>query len=330
MTTDGPHQIMIRKHAPGLRGNLTRHADRIAYYGNGLLRQIIPFALHRRRTEQLLREIPDPAHADEIARRVAYYIRLDTPFDASDAPRIAEIDRSKSRYFIDLDQHSRGFGPDRRLHTLFGDVTHVPDRPTIVKSRPVGAQNANSVLLNLNKLRHYRLVADPIPFRAKAAAAVWRGSAHTEARRALVRSFYHHPRFDIGHTSGKIDDLPPKPRLSQTAQMANRYFISIEGNDVATSLKWSMASNMLVMSPALRFETWFMEGLLEPGRHFVLLRDDLADLEEKVAHYDAHPEEAENIIVEAHRWIEQFSNAAKERLIAARVLERYFSLSGQM
>jgi hypothetical protein len=321
---------MLRRHAPGLRGDLTRHADRIAYYGNGLLRPLVPLALHRRRTGQLLRQPTDPAEAAEIARRVDHYIRLDTPFDASDAPRISDIDRGKSRYFIDLDEHARGFGPDRRLHTLFGDITHVPDRPTIVKSRPIGGQNANSVLLNLDKLRHYRLVADPTPFRAKAPAAVWRGSAHTETRRALVRAFYHHPRFDIGHISGRVDDLPPKPRLSQTAQMANRYFVSIEGNDVATSLKWSMASNMLVMSPALRFETWFMEGRLEPGRHFVLLRDDLADLEEKVAHYDAHPAEAEAIIAEAHRWIDRFADPRKERLIAARVLERYFVLSGQM
>jgi hypothetical protein len=322
--------VTRRSQASDALARLGRHGRRFAYYGRGLLRLATPWVLHRRRTERLLAQAPDAARADAIERRVNHYIRLDSPFDASDAPRVAAIDRSKSRYFLDLDEHARGFGPDRRLHFLFGDITHVPDRPTIVKSRPIGPHNANSVLMKLDRLRHFSWSADPVPFRDKAPTAVWRGAPHTEMRRALVRAFHGHPRFDIGHSGGVVDALPPKPRLSPAAQMAHRYVLSVEGNDVATGLKWSMAANMLVMAPALRFETWFMEGLLEPGRHFVLLRDDFADLEDKVAYYDAHPAEAEEIIAEAHRWMAQFTDPETERLIAARVLERYFALSGQM
>ena len=91
-----------------------------------------------------------------------------------------------------------------------------------------------------------------------------------------------------------------------------------------------MASNMLVMSPALEFETWYMEGALEPGRHFVLLENDFSDLEEKVAYYTEHTEEAEEIISNAHAWLDQFADPMKERMIAARVLEKYFQLSGQL
>ncbi len=124
-------------------------------------------------------------------------------------------------------------------------------------------------------------------------------------------------------------DAPPKRSLTHHEQKQFKFFLSLEGNDVATNLKWSMASNMLVMSPALEYETWFMEGALEPGRHFVLLEDDFSDLEDKVAYYSAHPDEAEEIISNAHAWLDQFADPLKERMLAARVLEKYFELSGQ-
>ena len=87
---------------------------------------------------------------------------------------------------------------------------------------------------------------------------------------------------------------------------------------------------MLVMSPALEFETWFMEGALEPGKHFVLLENDFSDLEDKVAYYTKNTEEAEEIIANAHAWVAQFGDPLKERMVSARVLEKYFELSGQM
>jgi hypothetical protein len=91
-----------------------------------------------------------------------------------------------------------------------------------------------------------------------------------------------------------------------------------------------MASNMLVMSPLLRFETWFMEGRLQPGKHFVLLKDDLSDLEDKVDYYAVHLDEAEEIIRNAHAWVDQFTDPLKESIISTRVLEKYFRLSGQL
>ena len=56
--------------------------------------------------------------------------------------------------------------------------------------------------------------------------------------------------------------------------------MSLEGIDVATNLKWIMSSNSLCFSPKLRYETWFMEGKLVPGVHFVEVRDDFDDLAE--------------------------------------------------
>jgi hypothetical protein len=301
-----------------------------SYYVRGLLRQLLPYGVANWRRARLLDRATSSQHLIEIDWRAAYYNKLVQSFDAGQAPRIADVSRKRSRYFLDIDEASRGFGPDLRLDYLFGDVTHVPDRPTVVKSRPIAGENANSVLLKLDRLRHFKWSSDPLPFRDKAPAAVWRGTAHNSQRKSLVQTFYTHPQFDIGHTSGQVDDLTPKSRLTHAEQKRYKFFISLEGNDVATNLKWGMASNMLVMSPRLRFETWFMEGLLEPGTHFVLLKDDLSDLEEKVDYFTAHPDDAEHIIGNAHKWIAMFNDPLKERIIATRVLETYFQLSAQL
>jgi hypothetical protein len=262
----------------------------VTYYCRGLLRQLQPYTLARRQRETLLRDVDRYSSHEEIDWRVDYYNSLSGVFDASSAPRICDIERKRSRYYLDLDEHSRGFGPHRRLNYLFGDICDTPKVPTVVKSRPISTANENSIILNLDRLRHFRWGSDLIPFRNKKPAAVWRGTPLTEQRRNFVRAFYYHASFDIGQSRHLIDGLPPKPALTYEEQMEYKFFVSLEGNDVATNLKWSMASNMLVMTPLPRYETWFMEGLLEPGRHFVLLRDDLGDLEEKVNYYSGHPQ----------------------------------------
>ncbi len=300
------------------------------YYLRGLLRQCLPYSIANRQRARLLDKVALRQDCDEIERRVDYYNKLTEPFDASTAPRIADISRERSRYYLDMDEASRGFGPDRRVNYLFGDVTRVPDTPTVVKSRPIRGSNANSVLLKVDKLRHFKWSHDPIPFRDKKPAAVWRGTPHNAQREALVRAFYHHPQFDIGHSSRQVDGLAPKSPLTHAEQKQFKFFVSLEGHDVATNLKWGMASNMLVMSPQLRFETWFMEGCLQPDKHFVLLKDDLSDLEEKVDCFSADPDAAEEIIENAQKWVARFCDPLKERLIATLVLDKYFRLSCQL
>jgi len=72
-------------------------------------------------------------------------------------------------------------------------------------------------------------------------------------------------------------------------------------------------------SPLPRFETWFMERRLEPGRHFVMLKNDFSDLEEKVDYYTRHTQEAEDIIRNAHAWIDMFTDQFKESIVRPHV-----------
>ena len=109
-----------------------------------------------------------------------------------------------------------------------------------------------------------------------------------------------------------------------------KIFLCVEGNDVATGLKWVMSSNSLCFMARPRFETWFLEGRLEPGRHFVEVAADHSDLLERVEEYRARPEEAMEIVRNANEHVRQFRDRRGETLVSLLVLARYFELSGQL
>ncbi|ENU5547690.1 TPA: hypothetical protein ACIK0Z_000605 [Campylobacter jejuni] len=62
--------------------------------------------------------------------------------------------------------------------------------------------------------------------------------------------------------------------LNKKEQMKYKFIISLEGNDVASNLKWAMNSNSLVLAPKITCETWFMEGTLKPNYHFALIDNE--------------------------------------------------------
>jgi len=312
-------------------GRYAHQRDKFLYYAANALKLLVPGALSRRRLPELL---AGPAGCDReaVRARVEYYAGLPEGSRlGEDAVRIGDFrDMQRWTYFFDLRQTLVHFDPALRFHYAFGDVTQVPEHPAFVKSRPLGPGNQNSVLLKLNRIRHFRFPEDRLSFQQKRPQLVWRGNARHEPRRALLRRFHAHPRCDVGHT-GRIQLEPAwhKPKLSIREQLECKYVLSIEGNDVATSLKWSMASQSLCFMPRPRHETWFLEGQLVPGRHYVELAEDYSDLEAKLAHYDAHPDEALAIIAQANRHVAQFRDPARERWIGLLVAARYFERTGQ-
>ena len=214
-----------------------------------------------------------------------------------------------SYYYYDFKIPAKHFGPSRRVNYVFGDVNWIPPQPALVKSRPISDDNSNSVLFKLNRLRHFdvHVREDMRRFRDKKPSAVWRGTLKNMKRRMLVSRFGAHPSYDIGHTSNRDDDPGRKPTLTIDEQLAYRYIISVEGNDVASNLKWIMNSNSLCFMPQPKFETWFMEGALQPGVHFVELKDDFEDIGDKIAYYNDNIIEAEEIVANANAHFRAFS-----------------------
>ena len=91
-----------------------------------------------------------------------------------------------------------------------------------------------------------------------------------------------------------------------------------------------MSSNSVAVSPKPLYETWFMEGTLIPDQHYIAIREDFTDLEEKLNYYLKHPEKVRQIIQNANEHAQQFKYKYREDLLSLLVLEKYFVQTGQM
>ncbi|MFN3363192.1 MAG: glycosyl transferase family 90 [Allorhizobium sp.] len=299
------------------------------YYAAGITRHAVPREWYLQRCRQILGELEASPELEELMRRANYYNRL-PPCSVEPGTRLNAVDRAQSRYYFDLDEYLRYFPCRLKVDYLFGDVTWVPNTPSIVKSRPTGGENGNSVLLNLDKLRHFRLCADDTPWEKKKPMAVWRGALNNPLRMELLRRHHESASADVGHIGETKDGVQAKGFLSPQDQMGYRYILSIEGFDVATNLKWIMASRSVCVMPKGRYETWFMEGGLIPDHHFVEVRPDFSDLEDKIAELERNPQWAQDIVANANAYVASFCDRKTERKISLLVLQKYFEATGQL
>jgi hypothetical protein len=313
-----------------IRIDVSKNA-KLPYYLRNIFTFLMPSGFYQKRLTNILNHSQDKAY---INNRVDYYNKVDKPFTLIEAKSIKMFKKEKKKtYFFDLYKYLTYFNERFKISYLFGDITEVPSEPTVVKSRPIGEENQNAILFNLNKVRHFIFAKDSIKFENKKNILVWRGKAHQEHRQYFLKKYHTHPLCDVGQIvkkQDKSDILWQKPKMSIKEQLNYKFILAIEGNDVASNLKWVMSSNSLAFMVKPKFETWFMEGTLIPNHHYVLLRDDYSDLEEKIEYYSTHTEEAKSIIAHAHDYIEQFKNQKREDVISLMVLEKYFKYSSQL
>lgn len=316
-------------------------AQKLAFYLAGGGRMLVPACWYRARLANKLaaRATQSGPICNMIDERLNYYCNVDGFSVSEEAITAAQLGVTKnSIYAIDAQKHLRYFPPAMRFDYLFGDITQLFATPTLVKSRPVmtvaDTTRHNSVLLKLDTLRHYYFVQDTLKFAEKNNRAAWRGTVMGawNHRHHFLEQFHRHPLCNIGQSNYHRAGPPPawyKPPMSIAEQLTYKYIIAIEGNDVATNLKWILSSNSLAMMARPRYETWFMEGQLIADKHYVLLQDDYADLPEKIAFYEKHPTQAEAIIRHANAHAQIFQNYWLENLLSLLVLQRYFVQSGQ-
>ena len=303
----------------------------LSYYVKNFAYNALPKSFFHWKFQQIknLKKTLDPSI---INTRLNYYFKGNEMFEIPEkTPSIKHFKRSKGTgYYLDLKEFLHYFNAHVKFAYHFGDETHVNDHPTLFKARPIDGENGKSVLFKLNKYRHFRWVNDPYSFTEKKNILVWRGGAYKTLRRDFVRAYWNHPLCDVGQTNKPVEEDPwQKEYLSVMQQLQYKFIFCPEGNDVATNLKWVMSSNSLCMMPKPKFETWFMEGTLVPGVHYVEIADDFSDLDEKIRFYAAHTDEAQEIIKNAHAFVKQFQNKNLEDYLCFKVLERYANRSGQ-
>lgn len=308
---------------------------RFLYYLSSGAGYAVPKAYFRLRLKPMFASLSNDER-ETIRRRTAYYVhcqRQDLPdFDTLIRDfRFPFGKKNKhSAYFFDLYKTARYFDGSLGFNYLFGDVTQEPATPTIVKSRPIQQVSNNAVLLKLNSVRHFWFVEDPLRFTEKTDLLVSRNVVRQPWRALFLERHIDNPRCNIGKVNADGgNERWLKPRMTLQEQLRYKFVACIEGNDVATNLKWVMDSNSLAVMPKPKYETWFMEGSLRAGEHYVEVKPDYSDLDQQMDYYMSHPEEAERIIGNAKRHVAQFKNRRMERLIQLNVLNEYFRLTGQ-
>jgi Glycosyl transferase family 90 len=227
---------------------------------------------------------------------------------------------------------------NKNIMVKLGDNRSVPSFFAFAKTRMIYCRNI--ILLNLNFNRHWGDIPNvrkyDIPFHQKKNAVVWRGSSTggkgNTSRDQLVRKYQHHPNKALNIKYSNLVQgyqntnnqyiLQP---MSMEDQLKHKFIISIEGNDVATNLKWLMYSNSVVFMPKPIVASWFMEDQLLPYVHYIELKDDFSDIEEKYNWCMQHLNECEQIAKEATKYVEQFLDRNKEKEITKAVIETYLN-----
>lgn len=309
--------------------------SKLAYYGRNFLRlYLLPDAWFRMQRKRLLMTLEQQSDKEYVLSRVDYYCKpmKKTPLSGQ-AKKIVEFHRKghRSVYFFDSYEYIRYFPTCLRWLFAFGDITEVPAEPAVVKSRPIMEANQNSVLLNMDKVRHFVFLKDPVPFSQKCDKVIFRGEIDGKPGRIrFMERWFGHPICDAGDVgSGSTHPDWKTEMFTLYEHLDYKFIMALEGNDVASNLKWVMSSNSLAVMPRPCFETWFMEGKLIPDYHYIEIKPDYSDLKERIEYYIAHPDKAQEIIRHAHEWVMQFQNKKREQLISLLVLEKYFRHTGQ-
>ena len=306
--------------------------NKVAYYLINYIRQFIPISFYQKKLAQKLNS---KEQLSVIQKRVEYYNKLSNTITLKSPVQLSDIKTvpGSKVYFFDLYQYSRYFNQKLKGLFLFGDIVEVPSQPTFVKSRPIHHNNANSVLLKWNKLRHFMFIKkEQKTFLEKKNMLVSRGKVHKSQphRIKFIEKYFKHPMCNIGRVN--TNDLNPLwkvPRHTIDQQLDYKFILCLEGNDVASNLKWVMSSQSIAVMPKPKYETWFMEGLLVADVHYIVIKDDYSDLEQRLNYYIKNQDKAQQIIENANAYVQQFKDTKNERLISLLIMKKYFEKTNQ-
>lgn len=217
------------------------------------------------------------------------------------------------------------------------------DLPILVKTRSLDNPRYGSIIFKLNKARHFRIMnelldkGDRLTFEKKKSGVVWRGKStgygfdnnipfRPQSRETLIKKYGDLPPSDIDiglTTADKKYEKYEKPFMTIDQMLEYRYIISVEGNDVATNLKWIMASNSIVMMPKPTIESWFLENHLMPYVHYIPLKNDFSDLMEQYLKAEQNPVMCQNILRNAKEYVRQFIESSVEIDLQCKILVYY-------
>lgn len=298
------------------------------YFVTEAVRDVLPHSFFRS-FESYLAEARRRPDYDYIMDRVHYYCQTPGAALGPSTVAVSALDRHdcQSTYYFDVKHAMTAFPASTRINFLPGDITFVPPYPALTKSRPIGPGNENSVLLKMDRIRHFIRVVDPVAFEDKADVAIFRGKVPgKEKRERFFSQYFGHRLADLGDSERGGRAEWSRPKMSIADQLRYKFILSLEGNDVASNLKWVMGSGSAAVMPRPQYETWFMEGRLVPGVHYIEIDRGFGDFPDVIEYYAAHPEETKKIISAANDYCRQFYDSRRERIIEVLTVGAYLGL----
>eukprot|EP00977_Amphora_coffeiformis_P001025 scaffold220_cov169-Amphora_coffeaeformis.AAC.5 len=112
-------------------------------------------------------------------------------------------------------------------------------------------------------------------------------------------------------------------RKSLAEMLRYKGLIVLEGNDVASGLKWSLLSRSVVLMPVPTKSSWAMEESLEPWIHYVPLAADGHDAHTQMQWVLDHDAEAQRIAHGGSLWIQDLMASDADSAIFQMLLLAY-------
>ena len=259
-----------------------------------------------------------------------------------------------NNYFRAAQLHFSAVAPSSQFSLVATDNRARFTVPTILKSREIVDRDGKGVLLPLDWRRHWpqlgELALNDRPFEEKDNKLIWRGATTGRFHKDDTEDVYS-SRFWAAH----LTDLSPgidikfsklvnrggfeksfpleavRSRLGAEMSMrellSSKFLLCLEGNDVATGLKWMMGSFSTVIMPPPTCETWFCEGELVAWEHYVPVKSDLSDLNEIYEWCLSNPARCKEIALHGRAFAAQFIDARTEYAIIQNVVRSYLEYS---
>ena len=222
---------------------------------------------------------------------------------------------------------------------IIGDIQRAHDIYCFSKNRILN----NNKLILLKMPEYYRhwnnnnfntVKNNNIKYENKYNKIIWRGATTGEEHKpgnrfTLIKKYFNKNHdIDVGfyHICQNKHNYKKflKKYMSINDQLKYKFILSVEGNDVASGLKWQLYSKSIVMMAKPNVFTWLMEDKLIPGIHYILLKDDFSNLEEQFEWAKSHPNECQQIIKNANKYMEQFMDKENEDKLQKEIIKRYF------
>ncbi|WP_258098003.1 glycosyl transferase family 90 [Marinoscillum pacificum] len=210
---------------------------------------------------------------------------------------------------------------------FYGEHGETGTLPIIRKARQT--TDKTSTLYDLRSLRFntpcVEVSSSDIPWNKKNNNVIWRGATTgSKTRESFVKKYFDN--YDIGFSNVKQKPhLEPfkKNTISIAEQLKSKFIVSLQGNDIASNIRWTLFSNSVLIMPKPKWTSWAMDEKLNPQEHYLELNDDLSNLEDLLEWAQSNDSLCQQIAQNGKNFISQVLDSEYDDQIRFRLLDQY-------